>query len=113
MVHAIAYRSQASGQIRVPALEAASGLGLAAFGSASLLQGRLAGAELPDAVAVAFPEADSSARQALQFARSAPGLTAALVGVSSPEHRDENFGLTALAPAEPGRILALLDPDGN
>jgi aryl-alcohol dehydrogenase-like predicted oxidoreductase len=113
MVHAIAYRSQVCGQARVPALEAASELGLAAFGSASLLQGRLAGAELPDAVAEAFPEADTSARQALQFARSSPGLTAALVGVSSPEHVTENFGLAAVPPADPDRILALLNPDGN
>ncbi len=56
--------------------------GLAAFGSASILQGRLAG-ELPDEIADAFPEARTAAQQALQFSRSAPGMTAALVGVSS------------------------------
>jgi aryl-alcohol dehydrogenase-like predicted oxidoreductase len=115
MLHAIAYRSQpsASGKTRLPALEAAGELGVAAFGSASLYQGRLAHAEFPETVVDAFPEAETSARQALQFARSSPGLTTALVGVSSPEHGEENFGLAAVPPAPGDRILALLNPEGN
>ena len=110
MAHAIAFRSQQSpgsaAKTRVPALEATGSLDLAAFGSASLLQGRLAG-DLPDQVVDAFPEADTPARRALQFARSAPGLTTALVGVSSPDHAAENFGLARFPPAGRDRILGL------
>ena len=115
MAEALAYPSQAStaGKSRVPALEEAAGRGLAAFGSASLLQGRLAAAELHEKVVEAFPEVDTSARQALQFARSSPGLTSALVGVSSPEHVAESFGLAAVPPAPAERIQGLLRDDGN
>jgi aryl-alcohol dehydrogenase-like predicted oxidoreductase len=111
MAHAIAFRSQEGGESwkgRVPALEAAGVLGLAAFGSASLLQGRLA-AELPEEVVEAFPEAATPARRALQFSRSAPGLTAALVGVSDPAHASEDFGLAAVSPSVPERVLGLFD----
>jgi aryl-alcohol dehydrogenase-like predicted oxidoreductase len=106
MAHAVGFRSQASAGARVPALEAARALDLAAFGSASLMQGRLA-VELPDAIGEAFPEADTPARRALQFARSAPGLTTALVGVSSPEHASENFGLAKTSPADLDRVLSV------
>ncbi len=106
MAHAVGFRSQSSEGARVPALDAAEALGLAAFGSASLLQGRLA-VELPDAIVEAFREADSPARRALQFARSAPGMTTALVGTSSPVHAADNFGLAAVSPAGPDRVLSV------
>jgi len=115
MAHAVAFRSQqspSSEKIRVSALEAATELGLGTFGSASLLQGRLAG-ELPEEVVLAFPEAATPARRALQFSRSAPGLTTALVGVSDVAHASENFGLAAIPPAEPDRILGIFDAGGN
>ena len=110
MLQAVGFRTQSSpgGTGRIPALEAASEMGLAAFGSSSLAQGRLARAELPQELAEAFPEVDSSARLALQFVRSAPGLTTALVGVSSPEHTSENFGLSGVPPAAPETVLGLL-----
>lgn len=106
MAQAVAYRSQVVGDVRLPALEAANRQGLAAFGSASLLQGRLA-ADLPEEVEAAFPGAKPGAQQALQFSRSAPGMTTALVGVSTPEHARENFELSGLAPADPARVLSL------
>jgi len=107
MAQAVAYRSQETGDGRAPALPAARTLGLSAFGSGSLGQGRLARVEFPEEVAGAFPEAGTAALQALQFARSAPGLTTALVGVSSPGHARENFGLSLVPPAEPERVLGL------
>lgn len=63
--------------------------GLNAFASASLGQGQLAEG-LPEAVAERL-EGESSAGKALNFARSAPGVTSALVGTSSPEHVRENL----------------------
>jgi aryl-alcohol dehydrogenase-like predicted oxidoreductase len=106
MAQAVAYRSQAIGDARLAALPAAQGEGLAAFGSASLLQGRLA-ADLPEEVEAAFPGAKPGAQQALQFSRSAPGMTTALVGVSTPEHAREDFELAGVPPADPVRVLSL------
>lgn len=106
MGQAVAYRSQETGEGILAALSAARMLGVAAFGSASILQGRLAGG-LSDEVAAAFPEAETSGQQALQFARSAPGVTVALIGVSSPEHAREDFALVKVPPADPERVLGL------
>lgn len=106
MAHGVAYRSQQVEKDRLPALEAARSLGLAAFGSASLLQGRLSG-DLMDEVVECFPALESSAQRALQFSRSSPGMTTALVGVSSPQHAAEDFGLARVEPAPAERILGL------
>jgi aryl-alcohol dehydrogenase-like predicted oxidoreductase len=106
MAQAVVYRSQEIEDGRLPALPAAGQLGLAAFGSASLLQGRLAG-DLPDEVEEAFPTASPGAQRALQFSRSAPGMTAALVGVSTAEHAREDFALAGVPPADVSRVLAL------
>lgn len=106
MAQAVAYPSQDIAGRRVPALAAAAQLGLAVFGSASLLQGRLA-ADLPEEIVEAFPEARSGGQRALQFARSAPGLTVALVGVSDPAHGRDNFGLAGAAPAAADRVMGL------
>jgi aryl-alcohol dehydrogenase-like predicted oxidoreductase len=106
MAQAVVFRSQPAEDGRVPALTAARTLGLAAFGSASLLQGRLAG-DLPDEVEAAFPTVPAGAQRALQFSRSSPGMTTALVGVSTPDHAREDFALAGVPPAEPDRVLAL------
>lgn len=106
MAEAIAYPSQETATGRLSALSAAQSFGLAAFGSASLLQGRLA-ADLPEEVGEAFPEALTGAQQALQFSRSAPGMTASLVGACHLEHAREDFALARVAPAEPSRVLSL------
>jgi len=106
MGEALGFRSQKNGAERVSALDFAGASGLAAFGSASILQGRLAG-ELPDEIVDAFPKAKTAAQQALQFSRSAPGMTAALVGVSSVEHAEEDFALSRIEPAEEDVVLGL------
>ena len=108
MAQAIAYASQPVGGRRAPALSAAAGLGLAAFGSASLLQGRLA-TDLPEEIVEAFPEAVTGAQRALQFSRSASGMTASLVGVSNPAHARDNFALAGVAPADPAKVLSLFE----
>jgi aryl-alcohol dehydrogenase-like predicted oxidoreductase len=60
-------------------LQAAEELGLVAFGSGSLLQGKLLGGSISDAI------------EALQFARSVPGVASALVGMSQVEHVRANI----------------------
>jgi len=106
MPEALAFPSQDIGQGRVPVLRAAQALGLCVFGSATLLQGRLA-VELPEEVGKAFPEATSAARQAIQFSRSAAGMTTSLVGASREEHLQDDFGLATVSPADPSRVLEL------
>jgi len=107
MAQALVYRSQQTAGTRRSALDAAAEIGLAAFGSASIMQGRLASVDFPEEVAEAFPGASTSAEQALQFARSVPGMTTALVGASSPEHAEEDFGLSSIPPADPARLMGL------
>ncbi|MFB6151225.1 MAG: aldo/keto reductase [Haloarculaceae archaeon] len=73
---------------RQSALWFAHDAGLSVFASASLAQGRLADG-LPDAVARETP-GETPAQRAINFARSGPGVTCALVGMGSPEHVAEN-----------------------
>ena len=62
--------------------------GLYVFTSASIAQGELAD-EIPDAVAERLA-GETSVQRAINFARSAPGVTSSLVGMSRPEHVEEN-----------------------
>jgi aryl-alcohol dehydrogenase-like predicted oxidoreductase len=98
MPEALVAPSQELDEVLVPALVAARKLGLAVFASASILQGRLA-ADLPDRIAELFLGLGTNARRALQFTRSAPGVTTALVGMSDPNHVAENLALAAHDPA--------------
>ncbi|WP_277540372.1 aldo/keto reductase [Haloarcula laminariae] len=62
--------------------------GLDVFTSASLMQGRLA-TEIPDSVDAKL-SGETRAQRAINFARSAPGVTCSLVGTGSVEHAREN-----------------------
>jgi len=108
MAQAVAYPSQLVSEKRLPALLAARELQLAVFGSASLLQGRLAG-DLPEEIEQAFPEPSSGAQRALQFSRSAPGMTTSLVGVSRIDHAQDNFALAGVPPAPPETVMGLFE----
>jgi len=84
MPEAFANKNQRIGSNKVSLLAAAQELGIAVIGSATLLQGKLAG-RLPEFVRETL-SCDSDAETAIQFARSAPGIAAALVGMSRGEH---------------------------
>jgi aryl-alcohol dehydrogenase-like predicted oxidoreductase len=84
----VAEHPHPEGDGRVSALEYAAASGLAVFTSASLMQGRLADG-LPEAVAAELA-GDTAAQRAINFARSAPGVTCSLVGTGSPSHVAEN-----------------------
>jgi aryl-alcohol dehydrogenase-like predicted oxidoreductase len=49
----------------------------------------------------------TDAQSALQFTRSAPGLTSALVGMSRVEHVDEDLGVASRPPLTPSEFGAL------
>jgi len=71
--------------------------------SASILQGQLS-RRLPQAMADAFPGLQTWAQRALQFVRSTPGITAALVGMSRREHVAENLAVARAEPSEAGVV---------
>jgi aryl-alcohol dehydrogenase-like predicted oxidoreductase len=78
-------------------LEAAAGLGVTVMASASMLQGRVARG-LPDEVRQPLGSLSTDAQTAIQFVRSAPGITTALVGMSNVAHVEENLALTEVEP---------------
>jgi len=78
-------------------MEAASELEVNLIASASLLQGQVT-RNLPKFVAEALG-LENDAERALQFARSAPGITTALAGMSRVEHAKANTRLVSIPPA--------------
>jgi aryl-alcohol dehydrogenase-like predicted oxidoreductase len=92
--------TQRVGGAQMPALDAANRLDIYVMSSASIEQGKLA-ARLPrgpgDTRDVDV-HLRSSAQRALQYARSAPGMGTALVGMKTPGHVDENAAVAAVAP---------------
>jgi len=75
--------------------------------SAALLQGRLA-QSLPAYIGAALG-LKSNSEQALQFARSVPGVTTALVGMSRVEHVRANLALIGIEPAPRDQFLKLFE----
>jgi aryl-alcohol dehydrogenase-like predicted oxidoreductase len=99
--------TQTLGRTPVTLLAAARELGITVMCSASLMQGRLARG-LPPQAHVALRGLDTDAQRALQAARSAPGITTALVGMSRVAHVRENLALVAQPPLAPEAATALL-----
>jgi aryl-alcohol dehydrogenase-like predicted oxidoreductase len=89
-------RAGDDGRERLSALRYAHERGLHVFTSASIAQGDLARA-IPTAVDAELA-GDTSAQRALNFARSAPGVTAALVGASRASHVAENVAAGTFDP---------------
>lgn len=92
MPEAWIYANQRYGANFIPLLTLAAHHQLAVVGSAALLQAKLAG-KLPDFLTPFFKGLDKSSQRAIQFARSLPGMTAALVGMKQVEHVRENLGV--------------------
>jgi len=90
MPEALAATSQSANGRRVPLLHVAREHGLMVYSSASLLQSHLAKG-LPAGFQQWIPGLDTDAQRAIQFVRSTPGITCALVGMSSREHVGENI----------------------
>ncbi len=92
---------------QLPMIEAAHALGITLIGSASLLQGQVA-RNLPEFLARVLG-LESDAERALQFARSTPGITTALVGMSRLEHVQANLRLVGVAPASVDQFARLFE----
>lgn len=78
--------------------ERAEALGVTVIASASLLQSRLTW-KLPEHIREALGSLATNAQTAIQFVRSAPGVTTALVGMSRIEHVEGNLALVEVEPA--------------
>lgn len=86
-------------------LQAASRLGIAAIASATLSQTQVL-ENVPRKLADLLPGM-TNAQRAIQFTRSTPGITSALVGMGRREHVIENLGVAPIAPITHDQYLRL------
>ncbi len=94
MPEAYLLRNQAvSGKVYTP-FDAAHELGVSAMCSASILQGKLAHS-VPFHIRTALGSPTTDAMASIQFVRSTPQVTTALVGMSSAAHVEENLNLAS------------------
>ncbi len=94
----------------MPMVQAARDLRINLVTSAALLQGQLT-KNLPPFVRAAL-NLQNESELALQFARSVPGLTTALVGMSRMEHVRTNLVLVGVEPASREQFLKLFESKG-
>lgn len=97
MPEAISRPTQWVGDVTVPAIAAARLLGMTVVASGSIGQSKIPpmNAQLQKWLGAEF---SSDQQRALQFTRSASGLTTALVGMKSPAHVSENLDVVKCAP---------------
>jgi aryl-alcohol dehydrogenase-like predicted oxidoreductase len=107
MPEALVRPSQTINGRPVSMVQAARPLGIVLVTSASLLQGQLT-RNLPPYIAAALGLKNDRER-ALQFARSVPGITTALVGMSQPDHVRANLAVAGVEPATREQLLKLFE----
>ena len=96
MVEAFANRVyEGDGDLSV--LDVAARSQMAVVASASLLQAKLS-CNLPEGLVSKFGSLKTDAQRAIQFTRSTPGITVALVGMSKTAHVSENLALAKVSP---------------
>jgi len=103
---AVTLRNQLVNDEKMPALEAAARYGLSAMCSAPLRQARLLG-QIAEPLRVNFGGLSTDAQRCLQFARSTPGVTTALAGMSRAAHVEENLATARVAPLASEEYQAL------
>ena len=91
MPEAFSFRNQTIAGESLTILQAAQRLGLSVMISASLLQRQLT--HLPASLETRIPGLSTAAQRAVQFVRSTPGVTTALVGMKQRAHVEENLTL--------------------
>lgn len=110
MPEALFFQNQKLGDAYVSVLEAAAALSVTAIASGSLLQGQVARG-LPAAIREPLGSLATDAQTGIQFVRSAPGITTALVGMSQRAHVEENLQLAVIARAQPDDLLSVFDEE--
>lgn len=97
MPEAYLFQNQAVAGKVYSTIEAAAEFGVSVMCSASILQGKLA-ANLPPHLNETLGNLETDALTAIQFARSTPGVTTALIGMSKAAHVAENMKLKKIEP---------------
>jgi len=97
MPEALTNTNQAIDGEMLSPLMAAHRLGLTVMCSASIMQARLT-AGLPDFIAATLKGLKTDGQRAIQFVRSTPGVTTALIGMSQRSHVEENLEVARVAP---------------
>ena len=108
MPEALTKRNQQVAGESLSTLDAADALGLTVMCSASILQGQLA-RDLPSFVGQALSGLHTDAQRSLQFVRSTPGVTTALVGMKQTRHVEENLKTAEVAPATQNEYAKLFE----
>jgi aryl-alcohol dehydrogenase-like predicted oxidoreductase len=107
MPEALMRPNQVVGGKTMAMVQAGRALGVTLVASAALLQGQLT-RNLPAHMRMAWGTKNDSAL-ALQFARSAPGITTALVGMSQIGHVEGNLELVSVEPAGREEFLKVFE----
>ncbi len=110
MPEALFFQNQRLGDEYVSVVEAAQALGVKVIASGSILQGQVARG-LPEAIRDTLGSLATDAQTGIQFVRSAPGITTALVGMSRLAHVEENLQLAGLLPAQPDDLISVFDQE--
>lgn len=108
MTEALSLANQTVNGKESTTLEAAQALGITVMCSASILQGQLA-RNLPEMISATFPGLETHGQRALQFVRSTPGVSTALVGMKQLTHVEENLKTARVAPAPWERYSKLFE----
>jgi aryl-alcohol dehydrogenase-like predicted oxidoreductase len=98
MTEALSLSNQPVEGKQLTVLEAAHALGVTVMCSASVLQGQLT-RNLPSIINDTFQSLETDGQRALQFVRSTPGVTTALVGMKQISHVEENLKTAQVPPA--------------
>jgi len=106
MPEALTQRHQRVDGATISLLAAAEHFGVTMMASAALLQGQLS-QRLPSALREVVADLDTDAQRALQFVRSTPGVTTALVGMKQGAHVEENLATARVAPLSAARFMNL------
>lgn len=110
MPEALFFQNQKLGDEYVSVVEAAQAFGITVVASGSLLQGQAARG-LPEAIRDALGSLATDAQTGIQFVRSAPGVTTALVGMSKVAHVDENLELVKAPIATEEDLISMFDQE--
>ena len=97
MSQAFTLQNQNFGSSKVSLLEAAQKQHMIVMTSASILQGQLS-RNLPSSIQDFFGSLKTDAQKAIQFVRSTPGVTTALIGMGTPAHAEENLETAEVSP---------------
>lgn len=108
MPEAFLFSNQAFNGKVLPLLPAAHEFGLTVMCSASILQGRLA-SDIPFHIREILGNQLTDAMAAIQFVRSTPFVTTALVGMSNIAHVVENMKLAQIEPVSTENFVKLFE----